>query len=341
MSLVPFVVSHRSIQPTPRAPTHRPKYGQRLSGGVECSACSKPAVTRLDYAGRSLCRSHFTRLVERRAQQDLRDQLEDLGYPDGARIGVGLSGGKDSASLTALLVEAVGPDPRFEIVPISVDEGIPGYRDQALEAARELTDRLDLELTVVSHEEDHGVSTQEVAERTGRQPCATCGVFRRSSLNQAAREAGCDVLATGHNLDDHAETTLMNLLRADLEQVLRTAPHEAAPDGLIPRITPLVSSTEQEVALYAVLADLPFHGAECPHAEDATRRTYRSLILDLLDEEPSARHRLASLSEKLKDRVEPVDGGGPGTCQACGEPASGDLCRACELAAALPDPSEA
>lgn len=311
-----------------------------LWGFVDCSACSRPAVTHLDYAGRSLCSSHFERLVQRRFKAELRKQLDGTGLVDGGRIGVGLSGGKDSVTLTWLLEDALGEDPRYEIVPISVDEGIPGYRDKSLEAARALTDDLGLPLEVVSHAEDHGISTQEVAEGDpGRQPCGVCGVFRRSSLNRAARELGCDVVATGHNLDDHAETTLMNLMRADIEQVLRTAPHEAAPEGLVPRITPLVGCTEQEVALFGVLRDLPFHGAECPHAVDATRRTYRGLILELLDKEPSVRHRLASLAEELKRRVQPEGEGfeGVSSCEECGEPSSGGLCRACQMANALGD----
>lgn len=290
----------------------------------------------LDYAGRDLCADHFQRLVESRFKDELRKQLDQVGAGDGARIAVGLSGGKDSSALTALLVDALGPDPRFEIVPISIDEGIPGYRGPALSTARELTDRLDLELEVVSHEEDHGFTTQEVAENGEGKPCATCGVFRRSSLNRAARKAGCDVLAVGHNLDDCAETTLMNLLRADLEQVLRTGPHDEAPEGLIPRIKPLRRSTEREVALYGILEDLPFHGAECPHAADATRRTYRSLLLDLLDQEPSARHRLLSLEEELKDRLDPTgDTDELEACPECGEASSGGLCRACEMAERL------
>lgn len=299
---------------------------------MQCSACQAPAVTHLDYAGRSLCADHFQRLVEDRFKDELRDQLEQVGCGSGARIAVGLSGGKDSSSLTALLVDALGPDPRFEIVPISVDEGIPGYRDQALQAAHDLAEGLGLELEVVSHADDHGWTTNEVASQDpDRKPCATCGVFRRSSLNRAARQADCDVVAVGHNLDDCAETTLMNLLRSDLDQVLRTGPHETAPEGLVPRIKPLRRSTEREVALYGVLEELPFHGAECPHAADATRRTYRSLLLDLMDEEPSARHRLLSLEEKLKDRLDPEEGSEPERCPECGEPTSSGLCRRCEL----------
>jgi len=306
---------------------------------VQCSACQNPAVTKLDYAGRAMCKNHFQRLVERRFKSELRDQLEDAGLDDGGRIAVGLSGGKDSSTLVYLLEDALGPDPRFELVPISVDEGIPGYRDKALATARELTDLLDLELRVVSHEEDHGWTTQDVAEiQDEKKPCATCGVFRRSSLNRAARELDCDVVATGHNLDDCAETTLMNLLRGDLEQVLRTAPHSDAPEGLVPRVKPMRSSTEREVALYGQLEELPYHGAECPHAADATRRTYRSMLLDLVDEEPSARHRLLSLEDEIKARVEPAEEGdqtGLEPCPNCGEPSSAGECRACQLADAV------
>lgn len=307
---------------------------------MQCSACGSAAVTHLDYAGRDLCADHFQRLVEKRFTSELREQLDAIGAGEGARIAVGLSGGKDSSTLTALLVDALGPDPRFEIVPISVDEGIPGYRDRALASARELADRLELDLRVVSHEQDHGWTTDEVAQADpARKPCGACGVFRRSSLNRAAREEDCDVLAVGHNLDDSAETTLMNLLRADLDQVLRTGPHEAAPEGLVPRIKPLRTSTEREVALYGILEELPYHGAECPHAADATRRTYRSLLLDLVDEEPSARHRLLSLKDKLTQRLDKEDSQELEACPACGEPSAGGRCRACQFVARLGAPS--
>ncbi len=303
---------------------------------MTCSACDGTAVTTLAYAGRALCRDHFTRLVERRFKQALREQLAALDLGGGARIGVGLSGGKDSAALTALLCRAIGQDPRFSVVAITVDEGIPGYRDVSIQNARALVEQLDVELEIVSHREDHGTTTQAVAEQApGEKPCRACGVMRRSSLNQAARRLGCDVLATGHNLDDHAETTLMNLMRGDVDQVLRTAPHARTLEGLIPRITPLIASTEREVALYAVLRELPFHGAECPHSVDATRRTYRAVILDLLDQDPSVRHRLAALATELKERIPPGDSADLHRCQACGEPCTGERCRACELTAQI------
>lgn len=301
---------------------------------MDCSACERPAVTTLPYAGRRLCERHFTRLVEKRFKRALRQQLERLDRAGGTRIGVGVSGGKDSATLVTLLHRTLGDDPRFEVVPISVDEGIPGYRDVALARARAVTDALGLELHVVSHEADHGTTTQAVAEAApSTRPCAACGVMRRSSLNRAARRLGCDALATGHNLDDAAETTLMNLLRGDLDQVLRTAPHDHAPAGLIPRITPLRDVPEREVALYAVLQGIPFHDAECPHSVDATRRTYRAVLLDLLDRDPSVRHTLLALGDELKARVAPREQVPPTACSRCGEPATGELCRACELAA--------
>lgn len=304
--------------------------------GVQCHACQAPAVLRMAYAGRNLCKDHFIRYFERRFKRELRKQLDALDLGDGARIAVGLSGGKDSAALTALLQEALGPNPAYEILPISVDEGIPGYRDHALAKARALVEDLGLDLHVTSHAQDHGVTTQQVAQaQPETRPCAACGVFRRSSLNQAARELGADCVATGHNLDDTAETALMNLLRGDLDQVLRTAPHTRSPDGLVPRITPLRDAPEREVALYAILTERPFHDQECPHSVDATRRTYKALLLDLVDQDPTVRHSLVSLTDDLKARVDTGDPNGLGACQACGEPTSHEICRACELARAL------
>ncbi|MDX1610896.1 MAG: TIGR00269 family protein [Candidatus Thermoplasmatota archaeon] len=304
---------------------------------MQCATCRAPAVIRLPYAGRALCRDHFLRFFERRFKRELRKQLDALDLDGGGRIALALSGGKDSAVLTRLVHDALSPNPNYRFLAISVDEGIPGYRDQALEEARRLTDGLGIEFQVASHEEDHGTTTQAVAEAHPDQPpCAACGVFRRASLNRAARAWEADCVATGHNLDDAAETTLMNLLRGDVDQVLRTAPHDTSPAGLVPRITPLRDAPEREVALYAVLTETPFHGPECPHSTDATRRTYRALLLDLLDQDPSVRHTLLRLTDELKARVPPrEDATGPNLCIRCGEPSAGRVCRACQMASQL------
>ena len=52
-----------------------------------------------------------------------------------SRIAVGVSGGKDSLSLLCILVEIEEKFPQSEIIALSIDEGVSGYRDEALELA--------------------------------------------------------------------------------------------------------------------------------------------------------------------------------------------------------------
>ena len=47
-------------------------------------------------------------------------------------------------------------------------------------------------------------------------PCSFCGVFRRQSLNALAEKTNAKAMALGHNLDDMAQSILMNLQKEKL-----------------------------------------------------------------------------------------------------------------------------
>ena len=180
----------------------------------------------------------------------------------GGTVAVALSGGKDSATALALTHAYFGRRPNVRAVAITVDEGIAGYRTRTVEAARALTKQLGVEHKVVRASEAIGVTTDEAARRMpGTVPCAYCGVWRRRLLNDAAKASGADLLVLGFNLDDLAQTVLMNLARADVERLVRMAPHSHRQEGLIPRIAPLALVPEREVFLYARLAGLAFDHA--------------------------------------------------------------------------------
>ena len=70
---------------------------------------------------------------------------------DGEKIAVALSGGKDSVlTLHALSKYQKQSDVDFELIAISVDEGIKGYRSSGLEAAVNNCKLLDIELVETS-----------------------------------------------------------------------------------------------------------------------------------------------------------------------------------------------
>ena len=88
-------------------------------------------------------------------------------------------------------------------------------------------------------------------------------MLRKNILNKAARELGADKIAIGHNLDDESQTILMNYMRGDIGRLKRMIPGTIQ-KGMIPRIKPLRSIPEKEVALYAFLNGLPVSMDECP-----------------------------------------------------------------------------
>lgn len=52
--------------------------------------------------------------------------------------------------------------------------------------------------------------------------CTYCGVLRRNALDHAAEVLKVDKIVTGHNLEDMAETLLLNLVRGDFYRLTRS-----------------------------------------------------------------------------------------------------------------------
>ncbi|MEF8780273.1 MAG: TIGR00269 family protein [Haloferacaceae archaeon] len=332
---------------------------------MECSSCGREAVMHAAYSGSHLCEEHFRRSVQRRVRRRIREDAlvpDDATPEDPDRWLIGLSGGKDSVVLTQLLWETFREDPRIELIALTIHEGIEGYRDESLSACVELTDRLGIRHEVVHYEEELGVRMDDVAEADplGMSPCAYCGVFRRDLLERYAAEFDADKLLTGHNLDDEAQTALMNVLEGDVRQIAkhfdaslgpfdeRTSPADdqdrprrEEQGTFVPRAKPLRDVPEREVALYAHLAELPAHVAECPHASEAYRGEIQSLIHDLEENHPGTRHSILSGYEELASLAAREYGGGDdervdlSECRRCGSPTSGEVCRKCRMLEAV------
>lgn len=296
---------------------------------MRCSFCDAPAVVDQPYRGRHACHRHFVESVEERVRQEFHRQLPHFA---GGTVAVALSGGKDSAVALALARDYFDRRPTVRVIALSVDEGVAGYRSGTLRSARSLTGQLGVPHRVVTAQEELGTTTDLAAARLpGTVPCSFCGVWRRRLLNRAARDVGADALILGFNLDDLAQTVLMNLVRGDLDRLVRMAPHRVHQAGLVPRIAPLALVPEREVFLYARLRGLPFDHGECPHAPRASRNLFREVVWQLEEALPGTRQSLLRTHAQLVERWlrdEPVRA--PTRCRSCGEPSAGEICRACE-----------
>jgi uncharacterized protein (TIGR00269 family) len=314
---------------------------------MDCDKCGREAVMHAAYSGAHRCDEHFRAAVEKRVRRRVREDgllPADASSENPQTWVIGLSGGKDSVVLTHILDETFGRDPRVELVALSIHEGIEGYRDESLDACRTLTADLDLRHEVVSYADELGVRMDDVVEKDPENmaPCAYCGVFRRDLLESYAAELDADKLLTGHNLDDEAQTALMNFFEGDLKQIakhfdasLGPFDRRAGSTQFVPRAKPLRDVPEKEVALYAHLAELPAHITECPHASEAYRGEIQRLLLEMEENHPGTRHSIMAGYEELAELAAERyrDGGADdlGECDRCGSSTGGRICRKCRL----------
>ncbi len=318
---------------------------------MECTRCDREAVMHAAYSGSHLCEPHFLESVDKRVRRRVRrdDLVPGDATPDDPQTWViGLSGGKDSVVLTSILHETFTEDPRIELVGLTIHEGIDGYRDKSLEACVDLAEALGIRHEVVSYEEEFGIRMDEVVEDDPENmaACAYCGVFRRDVLSRYAEEFDADLLLTGHNLDDEAQTALMNVLEGDVAQIakhfdasLGALAERTAQEEFVPRAKPLRDIPEKEVALYAHLADLPAHITECPHASEAYRGEIQQLLFDLEENHPGTRHSILAGYEELAaiaaNEYRSEGGADLTECTNCGSTTTREICRKCSLLESL------
>lgn len=252
------------------------------------------------------------------------------------RIVVAISGGKDSAVLLDTLVRIEEGYPETEICPITIDEGIADYRDKAMRAARELVSALNLSLTVVTFKNLFGYSLDEIVanrEEDGLGACSYCGILRRRAINHAARDLHGDVIATGHNLDDEAQTVVMNVLRGDayrIGRVNRTRDDTMA--GFIPRVKPITKISERDVVAYAHHFSLPYHDAPCPYAHEAYRNDVRQFLNKMEHNHPGTLLAVLGSSEKIAEAMRSDTSSFQfNSCARCGNPTSAKVCRVCRI----------
>lgn len=298
---------------------------------LKCSLCGRKAVYNRRYSGALLCDRCMTKSVERRFRHAIN---ENKLISPGERVAVAVSGGKDSITCMHLLAHYC-KEKRCELVAVTVDEGIKGYREESLPIARENAEELGVEHHIVSFRDAFGSKLDAMAKlafkHTKLNPCTYCGVLRRSVLNQVARELGADKLATGHNLDDEAQAIMLNYIRADLSRLYRLGPGYSPRQGFVPRIKPLREIPEKEIALYALTNGIKVHLGVCPYAS-GIHMEIRDFLNKLEANHPNSKFMTLRMFEQIKPHLAvAVPDFEMRKCENCGEPTSAKLCKTCEL----------
>ena len=298
-----------------------------------CDKCNRNPIVVIRYSGAHLCGKHFSDFVEKRVKHELRRQLDFRGAE---KIAVAVSGGKDSTVALHLVSTILGKRKGLEICAITVDEGITGYRESSIPLVETACRTLDIRHIVVSFKDLFDTTMDEIASKERPlSTCSYCGVLRRAAMNRAAREWGATQLATGLNLDDTAQSILMNLARGDVRRLARLGPHKRIQSELVPRMQPLRTIPESETMLYALFNKLKFHDLECPYAPEALRNEYRAVLLQLEDKYPGTRHAMLRSYDEMRTALESSFPAAVLAKCSCGEPTVGTTCKACEMIQSL------
>ncbi len=293
---------------------------------MKCSQCKNEAVAFLKYNGSHLCDKHFIKFFQKRVNLEFRAELR-ITRP--VRIGVALSGGKDSSVALHETKRIFGMRRDVSIVAVTIDEGIKSYRPETMKAAESLTAKLGIEHRILRIEDAFGVTMDDVSQGDRLTPCSYCGVFRRKLINGAGIEEGLDYMVTGLNLDDTAQSMMMNLVRGDIARIGRMGPHSISKDGLVPRLQPLRKIPEKEVMLYAILQGIDFSHSTCPYADRAIRNEFRESIDRWEERSPGTKHSIVNSVDKIKALIPLESDIRMGKCKICGSPSPGDICQSC------------
>ena len=143
-------------------------------------------------------------------------------------------------------------------------------------------------------------------------PCTFCGVFRKNALNKMAKRLGACKVATGHNLDDEAQSVMMNYLKGDIQRLMRLRPRREQP-GLVPRIKPLRDIPEKEIALYCMVNGVFADARECPYAKLSLRADVRDMMNSLENLFPGTKQSTMQGFEKLAEMARDEDPSRPGS----------------------------
>lgn len=214
--------------------------------------------------------------LRKRLLRQVRQALADFAMlKDQKRWLIGLSGGKDSYGLLAILLDLQwrGLLP-VELVACNLDQGQPNFPKHILPdylTALGVRHRIE-------YRDTYSVVKEKVPE--GATYCSLCSRLRRGNLYRIAREEGCDALVLGHHREDILETFFMNLFHGGR---LASMPAKLLNDeGDLMVLRPLAYCAEDDLERFAEAMQFPIIPCDlCGSQDGLQRNAMKAMIAEM------------------------------------------------------------
>ena len=241
------------------------------------------------------------------------------------KILVAISGGKDSTT-TAYLLKKFG----YSVEGIFIDLCVDDYSKKCLKVVKKFCNEIGIKLHVYDLKKEQGKGMKYFWNKNkSLNHCAVCGVFKKWILNKEARRLKFDKIATGHNLDDEAETFLLNVCKGSLRLGLKSGvlTKNISDKKFVPRLKPLFYGEGKEIKDFAKVKKLLFIRGICPYREDSYRVEIRKFVEGLTKKQKeNIIKNLKRVQKKFKREKVKIN-----YCEICGEPCKKKVCKRCEL----------
>lgn len=295
---------------------------------MKCDGCENSAVYTRKYSGQKLCSECFSNSIVRKTAKTISKhkmiQNDEL-------VAVAVSGGKDSLALLKIIHE-MSSTHNFRIKAITIDEGIPGYRNEALEIVEKFCGKLGVEHKVYSYKDLFELTLDEaldLRENEKTSSCSICGTLRRRAIDHAAKDIGADAIATGHNLDDTLQTFVINMLSGDTNKIGWMDPDTSS--NYLRKIKPFCEIYESEIVFYAFTNEIPFQSEPCPHMNEGIRTEIREFLNSLEKQHSGIKNNLYQSVLRVSNIVKETNYKEKMACKKCGSDCTGNICSVCNM----------
>jgi tRNA 2-thiocytidine biosynthesis protein TtcA len=214
------------------------------------------------------------RKLRKRIIRQTREAIDSYGMVRrGERWLVCLSGGKDSYTLLAALIELQwrGLLP-VDLLACNLDQGQPGFPASVLP---EFLGRMGVPHRI-EYRDTYSIVTDKVPDT--KTFCALCSRLRRGHLYRIAREEGCRAIVLGHHRDDIIETFLLNLFHGG--KLAAMPPKLLNDEGDVYVLRPLAHVAEADCEKFARLMSYPIIPCNLCGSQDGLQRLQIKRMVD-------------------------------------------------------------
>jgi tRNA 2-thiocytidine biosynthesis protein TtcA len=205
-------------------------------------------------------------------------------FGPGERILIGVSGGKDSLALAlALSLRKRWVPIDYELTAVKIDWEEYPVTEEERDALIRYFQALAIPFRFIR-------TPMFASSFKGRFDCYLCSRNRKRILFEEMERRGITTLALGHNLDDIAETTLINMsCRGSFATMM---PVQTFFNGKIRLIRPLCMVRENNVRNISNYLELPVTDTPCPYKDTNIRAEIKPLI-----------SRLSRLNKQARENI--------------------------------------